>query len=87
MARHPAYTFCSPHVVVNGRVYFVEHLTDFTKVARNKYTVVRNSTVYTIEGGRHAGGTSREWFVECSEWNGPIVCTSIVDAIKMLDRM
>lgn len=87
MARRTARTFTTPHVMINGRVYFVDHLTDFTKTARNKYTVKRNTTVYTIEGGRHAGGTSREWFVECAEWKKPIVCTSVADAIKMLDGM
>jgi len=75
-------------IKVNGRSYFPDHLSDFKTVSRGKYSVDRYGMSYTIEGGRHAGGKSRgDWFVECAEWAKPIVCDSLIDAIRMLDGM
>jgi len=74
-------------IKINARRVFVNHLTDFKRITKNAYTVMRYGTKYTISGGKHAGGRRNEWFVECKEWNAPIICTSVVDAIKMLDGM
>ena len=73
-------------IKVNGRAYFPDHLSDFKTISRGKYSVDRYGTRYTIEGGRHLGGKSRgEWFVEGAEWAKPIVCDSLIDAIRLLD--
>ena len=75
-------------IIVHGRRKYYDHLTDFRKVSKSRYTVKRNGVEYQIEGGRHAGGTSREWWVDTAEWNGkPIDCTSLVDALQLIDRM
>jgi hypothetical protein len=74
-------------IKINGRVRYYDHLSDFAKLSPSRYAVRRNATEYTIEGGKRAGGTAREWFVDASEWTKPIFCTSLVDALNLLDRM
>lgn len=72
---------------INGRLKSFDHLENFSKVSRSTYVVYRNGIKYRIEGGKHAGGTKREWFVDSAEWTKAIFCTSLVDALTMLDRM
>lgn len=75
-------------VKINGRSYFLDHLTNFTTVGRGKYAVERYGISYTIEGGKHLGGRSRgDWFVDCDEWCKHIVCDSLIDAVRLLDGM
>lgn len=74
-------------LIVNGRSRYFDNLKEFTMVKPGYFTVMRNNTVYRIEGGKHAGGKRTEWFVDCSEWSGPIQCKSILKALTMLDRM
>jgi hypothetical protein len=74
-------------VKINGRHRFYDHLHDLEQVSSYEYTVYRNSTKYTIFGGKKAGGRRNEWFVECEQWRDPIYTTSLVDSLKLLDTM
>jgi hypothetical protein len=74
-------------IKVNGRIRFYDHLVNFKRVNRSTWTVERNGQTYRIEGGRHAGGTSREWFLDGGSFNGSILCTSLVDALRLLETM
>ena len=72
---------------VNGRRFYFDHLANLKRVSRSRWTVERHGVEYRIEGGRHAGGSRREWFVEGGAFNGPIDCTSLVDALRLLEGM
>ena len=74
---------------INGHVYYFDHLTSVKRVAgsRSRWTAERNGVEYQIEGGRHAGGTKREWFVDGPDFNQSINCVSLADALRLLDTM
>lgn len=72
---------------VNGRKFYPEHLTNFRQITKSTWTVYRGDTKYTIEGGRHAGGRRGEWFVDFGRGGKPVQCTSLMDALRMLDTM
>jgi hypothetical protein len=74
---------------VNGRTRYFAHLENFRLVSRRQghYSVQRGGVTYHITGGRNAGGSPRDWFVECAEWNRPIFCNSLMDSLNMLDNM
>jgi hypothetical protein len=76
-------------IKVNGRVHYYDHLTNLKRVSgsRSRWTVMRRDVEYRIEGGRHAGGGRREWWLEGGDFNGPINCTSLVDALNCLEHM
>lgn len=74
-------------VKVNGILRFFDHLENFQKISLSTYIVYRNDVEYRIEGGKHAGGTRREWFVDSANWTKAIFCTSLMDALRMIDRM
>ncbi len=74
---------------VNGRNYYFSHLANFKKVGAGRYSVeyINTGQVFTIEGGKALGGACYDWFVETAEWNKPIYCSSVVDALNMLEKM
>ena len=72
---------------VNGRVHYFTFLSNLKRISRSRWTVERRGVEYHIEGGRHAGGSRREWRVEGGDFNGPVDCTSLVDALRLLDTM
>lgn len=72
---------------INGRKRYYDHLMNFVKVDKSTYTVERHTITYTIWGGRQAGGSRYDWFVEGPDWKGAIPCDSILDALHMLDTM
>jgi hypothetical protein len=74
-------------IKVNGRRYWFEHVTNLKRVSRSRWTVERNGVEFRIEGGRHAGGTSREWWLDGPQFNDSIDCTSLVDALRVLEGM
>ncbi len=74
-------------VRVNGRTHFYSHLSNLKRVSRSQWTVERHGVEYHIEGGKHAGGTRRDWFVDGGNFNGPIHCTSLVDSLNLLETM
>jgi len=74
-------------LIVSGRRVYTTHLSNFQKPGPYTWTVERYGNTFTIEGGKRAGGTSRDWFVDSPTFNGSIACTSLVDAIRMIDEM
>ena len=76
-------------VVINGRKRYFYSLENIKKLRRGHWTVRHRGTgeTYTIEGGKSAGGTRREWFVSHPQWRKPISATSLVDALNILEGM
>jgi hypothetical protein len=74
-------------VRVNGRLFFFYHLSNLKRVSRSRWTVERHGVEYRIEGGKAAGGTSRDWWLDGPGWDKSIDCTSLVDALKCLEGM
>ena len=73
-------------LIVNGRRVYTNHLSTLTKTGHATWTVERYGDKYTIEGGKRAGGRRNEWYVDSPTWNGSAHCTSLVDALRMLDN-
>jgi hypothetical protein len=74
-------------VRVNGHVMYFNHLTNLKRISKSTWQVTRNSSTYTISGGRHAGGPKDLWFVDFPESSRPVQCVSLADALRMLDGM
>ena len=72
---------------VNGRRCYFDHLTEFKQIGKGKYTVKRGDVEYQIEGGKHLGGSRRDWYVDGPDWKGSITCKSLMDALRMLETM
>jgi len=68
----------------NGRRYF--NLQNLNKVSDGHYTVEYRGEVYKIEGGKALGGGSREWFLSGPYLEKGVNCTSIADALRLLDE-
>ena len=73
-------------VTVNGRKYFYSRIQNVRRVCGTYYVDTFHGG-YTIWGGKAAGGSSRDWFVEGEHIKDYIVCNSVVDALTMLDSM
>lgn len=74
-------------VKVNGRLRFFSRLSELRDLGGGKYIIVRHDVEYRVEGGKRAGGTRRDWFVDAPGWAKSIVCTSLMDAARMIDGM
>ena len=83
---HKSDTF--PSITVNGRKVYVTQINEFKQTRPGHFEGVANGTLFHIEGGRAAGGSPRDWFLD---W-GDILpagyrCTSLVDAIKAIETV
>lgn len=75
-------------VKINGRPYWFQHISAVTRKDKHIYEVSTPARgTFTVEGGRHAGSTRRDWFVDSPLWSGSISCTSLVDACRLIDGM
>lgn len=74
-------------IKVNGRLRFFDHVEALRRVSKSRWVATRHGVEYQIEGGKHAGGTSRDWWVDGANWSGSIDCTSLMDAMRLLDTM
>jgi hypothetical protein len=72
---------------INGRNCYFDRLDLVKKNINNEYIVRRGRMWFTVFGGRQAGGSSRDWWVESDEFAKPIVCTSLVGALRLIDTM
>ncbi len=75
-----------PHIEVNGRRVYVRRVTEFRQIKPGRFEGVASGTRFEIEGGRQAGGSSRDWFLDWAPIGGTLYCTSLVDAIKQIER-
>lgn len=72
---------------VNSRLQFFNRDIVLVSDRPGRWSGTVSGHAFKIEGGRAAGGTSREWFVECPDfWNGSINATSLVDGLRLLDN-
>lgn len=74
-------------ILVNGRMRFFSRISSFKSLGNGKFEATRNDVTYRIEGGKKMGGTRRDWFLDSPNWNKAIVCTSLVDALNVVDGM
>jgi hypothetical protein len=77
---------------INGRTKFYSRISDVRKLRAGRWLVQTNYGAFEIEGGRAAGGSSRDWFVDQVD-NGRQVfggkslkATSLVDALHLLEN-
>ena len=82
-------TICNGHlnaVIINGRQTIVKRITEIRATRPGNFEGLANGEHFHIEGGRAAGGTSRDWFVSwAGAWDGYIKATSLVNAIKLIE--
>jgi len=72
-------------LIIRGKYY--SGLSRFKQFAPGRYFVERGSLTYRIEGGKHLGGSSKDWFLSGPYIDGDIQCSSIADALKVLDNL
>lgn len=73
-------------IKINGTPKFFNSIESVKMIRPGRYEVTNFRGVYKVEGGRHSGGTSREWFFEGPAYNGFVRCTSLVEACKIIDN-
>lgn len=80
-----------PTIKINGRKQFFNRIVAVTKVRRGHYEVTTECHgTFHVEGGKAAGGTRRDWFLDGEPergWHKTIPCTSLVDALRCIDGM
>ncbi len=74
---------------LNGRKHYYNRIEAFTKVAPGEYAVQRRSfpEPFKVWGGRKSGGSRTDWWLEHPTWAKPITCSSVVDALNLLEGM
>lgn len=73
-------------VTINGRKRFFSRITSMKRVGA-AYHVETFHGAYTIDGGKRCGGSARDWFVAGKHINPAIACTSVLDALRLLENM
>lgn len=72
---------------VNGHLHYFDHVANLKRISQSRWTVERHGVQYRIEGGKHAGGTRRDWWLDGPQFNGSIDCESLIDALRLLEKM
>jgi hypothetical protein len=80
---------CHMLLKINGRTRFFEHIESVTMDRRGHYTVksVKGTRTHHVEGGRAAGGSPRDWFLDGDHLNKSIRCTSLMDALRIINNL
>lgn len=72
---------------INGRSHYLNRIVHIHKVGHATW---RGTTIggisFAIEGGKAAGGSARDWFLDIDGNTKAIICTSFVDAIKCINN-
>ncbi len=78
-----------PIIIVNGRNrVYVSRITEIEQTRPGHFHGVAQGSKFHIEGGKAAGGSSREWFVSWDGfWQGYIFATSLVEAINLIEEV
>lgn len=74
-------------VRVNSKFYPFDRIAALYPVGQARWggrTV--SGLAFHIEGGKAAGGSPRDWFLDIEGGNGAIVCTSAVDALRTINN-
>jgi hypothetical protein len=75
-------------VTINGRRRYFNRVSAVRLTAPGRYEVTtEHHGTFTVEGGRKAGGSRRDWFLESASWNRPIQCSSLMDAVRVIETM
>jgi hypothetical protein len=79
-------------IIVNRRhVRFANRITTLKKVRKDGFVGFANGESFTITGGTHGGGTSREWLLSWAPLTGgtkrPVWVTSVVDAVNIIETV
>lgn len=77
---------------INGHTRFFRHLSAVRRVpgSHTEWIATRYGVDYAIFGGKAAGGTRRDWWIDGptdGHWPKPVPCTSLVDCLNVLDNM
>ena len=72
---------------VNGRDHFFNREIILNKARAGYWFGTVNGCPFNIYGGKHAGGSSRDWFVECGEYYGEntLQADSLAECLMLLD--
>lgn len=73
-------------VTINGRKRFFTRITNVRRVGA-AFHVDTFHGAYTIDGGKRCGGSARDWFVAGEHINPAIACTSVMNALRLLETM
>lgn len=77
-------------IKINGRLQFFRRIETVTG-SRGKFAVKAAHGEFRVEGGKRAGGTRRDWFLDWSldgeDFCKSIHCTSLMDALRVIDGM
>ncbi len=74
---------------INGRKKYVGRVKSVSPAGPGKWRVSTNHLgMFTIIGGKKAGGASNEWWVESDDksiFNSHITCSSMQECIRMIE--
>ncbi len=72
---------------INGRTQFFNREIVLHKDRPGHWSGTVHGHGFKVEGGKQAGGTSRQWYVECPDfWTGSIPATSLVGCLNLLNN-
>lgn len=71
-------------IKINGRTKSVPEGFKFRKLKDGQFLVEWNHRRHYIIGGKSAGGSSREWFVDGFGGEKSIAATSLMDCINLI---
>lgn len=74
-------------IKINGRLQHFSRVEKVTMVRPGHYEAKWGDMTFKIEGGKAAGGTSREWFLSGPTFTGSLEATSLVDALNLIDTV
>lgn len=78
-------------IKINGRTRYFNRLESLSPDNAGRYTATTIAGyVFTIVGGKAAGGSSKDWFLSCDNQNiinGCMDCKSLVDALNIIEAI
>ncbi len=74
-------------IKINGRSHRYNRIDAVTYAGSGDWTVTAPHGPFTVFGGRAAGAARNEWFLSHEDWTKPIRCTSLVDALNLIEGM
>ena len=74
-------------IKINGRLQHFSREITLNKDRPGHWSGTVNGHVFKVEGGKAAGGTRRDWFVESGDFFGgnTLHADSLVECLKLLD--
>lgn len=72
---------------IKFRNKYYERITKIRNVSKGHVEVVFNGNIYKIDGGKSCGGTNREWILSGPAFTSYVNCTSVSDALNILETL